>query len=264
MPAIHIGTSGYSYDDWRGVLYPDELSKAGFLEYYALLFPFVELNYSYYAMPARRSLQSMIERTPSSFQFAIKAHKSLTHEVGPGWLEAAQTYRQAVELLAERQRLVCVLLQLPYSFHHTPENRLYLSKLIEALRPLPLAVEFRNNEWGGPRVYEELERRGVASVMVDQPALPGLPDAAERVTGGLGYFRFHGRNEVNWWQGDNVSRYDYLYSVEELSQVQASLRRMSKSATVYVAFNNHAAGKAVKNARELKSLLDGIRPAANP
>lgn len=264
MPDIHIGTSGYSYEDWRGVLYPAELSKNGFLEYYALCFPFVELNYSYYSMPSRHSLQSMVERTPAGFRFAIKAHKSLTHEVGADWRQAAASYRQSVEILAERQRLVCVLLQLPYSFHHTPDNRQYLSKLIDALQPLPLAVEFRNNEWSGPRVYEELERRAVASVMLDQPELPGLPAAAEMVTGGLAYFRLHGRNEANWWQGDNVSRYDYLYSVEELGQIQARLRRLAKSATLYVAFNNHAAGKAVRNARELKKLLEGVRPAADP
>ncbi|MBU0934936.1 MAG: DUF72 domain-containing protein [Spirochaetes bacterium] len=259
MDSIRIGTSGYAYDDWRGVLYPAELPKASFLEYYALFFPFVELNYSYYAMPARKSLQSMLQRTPATFGFSIKAHRSLTHEVQPGWEAAARQYRQAVEVLAEQDRLVCVLLQLPYSFHHTPDNRRYLSVLLAALAGLPLAVEFRNDEWGGERVYDELARRNVAAVMVDQPRLAGLPAADERLSTAFGYFRFHGRNAANWWQGDNVSRYDYLYSDEELALAQGKLRRMAKSGTVWVAFNNHAAGKAVQNARTLQGLLEPLK-----
>ncbi|HAP42538.1 MAG TPA: DUF72 domain-containing protein [Spirochaetaceae bacterium] len=259
MNSIQIGTSGYSYDDWREVFYPADLKKEAFLEYYALFFPFVELNFSYYAMPEARNLSGMMQRTPASFQFAIKAHRSLTHEVDAGWPEAARHFRQAVAVLAERQRLVCVLLQLPFGFHYTPDNRQYLSRLLAALDGLPLAVEFRNNEWGGARVAEEMERRRVASVMVDQPDLPGLPLPAELVTGDFGYFRFHGRNQTNWWRGDNVSRYDYAYSGAELGLAQAKLRRMAARSTLWVAFNNHAGGKAVHNARELKALLEPLK-----
>ncbi|TFG78580.1 MAG: DUF72 domain-containing protein, partial [Spirochaetales bacterium] len=85
---------------------------------------------------------------------------------------------------------------------------------------------------------------------------PGLPPPTERVTGGLGYLRFHGRNSDNWWNGDNVSRYDYLYSVEELEACAPRIKRMAKVARVLlVAFNNHAKGKAVRNATELKTIV---------
>ena len=105
------------------------------------------------------------------------------------------------------------------------------------------------------RVYDELDRRGVGVAMVDRPDLPGLPPVDERVTGGLAYLRFHGRNADAWWSGDATSRYDYLYSKDELATAVPRIKRMSKSGTLLVAFNNHARANAVKNADELKALL---------
>jgi uncharacterized protein YecE (DUF72 family) len=251
-----IATSGYSYEDWRGAFYPEALPKDDFLRYYALFFPFVELNFSYYAMPKPSSLAAMAAKTPESFKFSIKAHKSLTHEVGPLWRDDAAAFAKAAGVLADSGRLVAVLIQLPYRFHHSPDNRGYLAALLSALAPLPLVVEFRNDEWRGERVYDELEKRGVGIAMVDRPELPGLPRVEERVCGAIAYLRFHGRNGGAWWSGDAVSRYDYLYSPEELEAAAPRIRRMAKSADVFVAFNNHARGNAVKNAGELKAILD--------
>ena len=251
-----IATSGYSYDDWKGVFYPEELPKGEFLRYYALFFPFVELNFSYYAMPKASNLAGIASRTPDSFRFSIKAHKSLTHELGPGWKDDATAFVRSLEPLFSSGRLIAVLVQLPFSFHHTPENRAYLARLLSALAPLPIVVEFRNDEWSGDRVYDELDRRGVGIVMVDRPDLPGLPGPDERVTGDIAYFRFHGRNANEWWNGDATSRYDYLYTREELGAVSTRLRSMAKKGTLFIAFNNHARGNAVKNSRELKEILE--------
>ncbi len=253
-----IATSGYSYDDWRGPLYPEELPKVEFLRYYALFFPFVELNFSYYAMPKAANLAAIAGRTPDSFRFSIKAHKSLTHEIGPGWKDEAAVFIRALEPLTNSGRLIAVLVQLPYSFHHTPENRSYLAKLLSALAPLPVVVEFRNDEWAGDRVYDELDGRGVGMVMVDRPNLPGLPAADERVTGGIAYFRFHGRNADEWWNGNATSRYDYLYSREELGAISPRLRSMAKKGNLFIAFNNHARGNAIRNAKELKEILEPL------
>jgi uncharacterized protein YecE (DUF72 family) len=255
MGDILVATSGYSYDDWRGPFYPDDLPKEEFLRYYALFFPFTELNFSYYSMPSPKTLSAMVSRTPAGFMFSLKAHRSLTHEPGPDWRNDAAAFTRAATVLADAGRLAAVLIQLPFRFHHVPENRSYLAALLDALWPLPRVVEFRNDEWSGERVYAELDKRGIGSVMVDRPDLPGLPPLAERVTGGLGYVRFHGRNAADWWTGDNVSRYDYLYSRDELAAWLPRLKGMAKAATLLVAFNNHARGKAVQNARELTSLL---------
>lgn len=255
MGEVLIATSGYSYDDWKGVFYPEGLPRSEYLRYYALFFPFVELNFSYYAMPTPRGLASMVNRTPSHFGFSIKAHRSLTHEPGTHWRDDAATFARAAWVLADAGKLLAVLVQLPFRFHHTPENRTFLASLLDALAPLPRVVEFRNDEWNGERVLSELDRRGVGLAMVDRPDLPGLPPLTDTVTGGLGYLRFHGRNADAWWTGDAAGRYDYLYSRAELESAAPRLRRMAQQGRVLVAFNNHPSGYAVRNANELKDIF---------
>jgi uncharacterized protein YecE (DUF72 family) len=258
---VLIGTSGYSYDDWNGPFYPQGLSKDERLSHYALFFPFVELNFSYYQMPTRRGLKGMVERTQSHFLFSIKAHKTLTHEFGPAWRDDAKAFREAVGALAEAGRLACVIVQLPYSFHHDAENRVYLAQLLDELKPLPVAVEFRNDEWTTERVYEELAKRGVAYLAVDAPELPNLPRPEVRATAAFSYVRFHGRNAENWWTGNNESRYDWDYSDQELrSWLPRIFALRDKTDTVFVAFNNHSKGRAVKNARQLEELVKLLSP----
>jgi len=256
MGRILVGTSGYSYDDWRGLLYPDSLGKEDFLEYYALRFPFVELNFSYYAMPNARSLSNMASRTPPGFLFTIKAHKSLPPAIGPDWPKDAAAFSDAVSALASSGKLAGILVQLPFRFHYTNENRIYLGKLLERLKAFPLFVEFRNDEWQGERTRDALCKGGVGLVLVDKPDLAGLPPDMEAVCGKHAYIRFHGRNEDAWWSGDNVTRYDYPYTSGELEPWAGRLKRLSgKAELVLVAFNNHSKGRAVTNAESLTAMI---------
>jgi len=263
MGEILVGTCGYSYEDWRETLYPPELPKLEFLHYYSLFFPFVELDFTYYSMPSARSMASMAARTPSPFAFAVKTHRTLTHEIGPGWKDDAAAFARALEPLARDGRLACVLVQLPFSFRHEKANRVHLASLCDALSAYPLAVEFRNAGWYTERVFDELERRKLALALVDRPELAGLPPEAERVTAGFSYLRFHGRNAEAWWKGDATSRYDWLYSEEELQGAAARLGRLAQKArVVYAAFNNHARGRAVVNAKRLVEILEPRLEAA--
>jgi uncharacterized protein YecE (DUF72 family) len=253
-----VGTCGYSYEEWRGpgLLYPDGLPKADFLKRYAEQFPFVELDFSYYGMPKAASLAALAAQAPPGFLFSLKAHKSLTHERGQDWRERALEFAKAAAALAERGSLAAVLLQFPYSFKRGEEERRYLAALCDALSALPLAVEFRNDQWQAEGVLAELDRRRAALVLVDRPDLPGLPPASTAVTGGWSYLRFHGRNAASWWTGGATGRYDYLYSEEELRGSLPAIREVeAKSRILLVAFNNHAHGHAVENARTLTGLL---------
>jgi uncharacterized protein YecE (DUF72 family) len=251
-----VGTCGYSYEEWRGALYPEELRKEDFLRYYGLFFPFVELDFSWYAMPKAGALARMAERTPSGFLFAVKAHRSLTHEHGPDWRERATELARSLEPLATASRLAALLVQLPYSFKRDEGGRRYLGALLDELAAFPLAVEFRNEGWYREPVFAELDRRGATLVLVDRPALPGLPPATPVVTGGKGYLRFHGRNAAAWWGGDATGRYDYLYSDDELREKIPFIREVERKAELlFVAFNNHAKGSAVVNARSLATML---------
>ncbi|UCF99478.1 MAG: DUF72 domain-containing protein [Spirochaetaceae bacterium] len=253
---ILIGTSGYSYDDWVGPFYPEGMHKRDFLGFYASEFPVVELNFSYYTQPTVSTLQRMIEKTPAHFRFAIKAHQSLTHTIPEDVRSEAERYKQGIQPLVEADRLAAVLFQFPYSFHYTPECRKHLQRLCESFADLPKAVEFRNSEWQKDSVYHGLREADAAYVNVDEPRLPKLPEPTEVVSSDLAYLRFHGRNQANWWKGDNVSRYDYLYDGDELSEWLPMIERMlAKARLLLVIFNNHSRGQAIRNARELQGML---------
>jgi uncharacterized protein YecE (DUF72 family) len=253
---VLVGTSGYSYDDWVGPVYPVGTARQDFLALYAREFPVVELNFSYYQQPNPRMLERMAAVTPPGFTFALKAHRSMTHEIGETWEKDIDQFRAGLQPLADAGRLAAVLLQFPYSFSYTPDSRSRLAVLCGRLEGLPLAVEFRKSEWLKDQVFEGLRERGVSLVSVDEPDLPKLLPPTTETTGRFGYVRFHGRNKEAWWTGDNASRYDYLYTSGELEEwVQRIRLIMERVPLLLLFFNNHWRGNAAQNAREMRRLL---------
>jgi len=257
MGRVLIGTSGYSYDDWVGPVYPSGTDKRDFLAHYAAKFPIVELNFTYYAQPTPRTLEHMIGATPDGFLFSVKAHRTMTHEIGDAWEKDVAAFREGIRPLADAGRLSAVLLQFPYSFAYTPESRNRLAALCGMLEGLPLAVEFRKSDWLRDSVYDGLRERGAALVSVDEPDLPKLLRPSTVVTGDFAYIRFHGRNATNWWTGDNVTRYDYRYSRAELEEWVDRIRTVLERARMAMLFfNNHRRGMAAQNAVEMRGLLE--------
>ena len=175
MSQILIGTSGYDYPEWKGVFYPADLKRKDFLPYYASQFNALELNNTFYNMPTADRLLSFWDRSQGQLQFSVKANRLLTHEVGVDWSQDAAQFIQAVSPLAQKGNLCAVLFQFPQSFHYTPENRIYLAKLIEAFGSLPVVIEFRHVEWIKESVLEGLESRGASLCYCDMPELKYLP-----------------------------------------------------------------------------------------
>ncbi len=253
---ILIGTSGYSYDDWVGPVYPEGTPKGEFLSLYAKQFPVVELNFSYYQQPTARALERMVESTPDSFLFTLKAHKSMTHEIGDTWEKDIAIFREGIRPLIDAGRLAAILLQFPYSFAYTPQSRKRLGVLCSKLEGFPLAVEFRKSDWLSEHVFDGLRERGVALVSVDEPNLPRLLRPTSTVTADFSYVRFHGRNAADWWTGDNASRYDYLYKEDELAEWVDRIRAiLARARLLMIFFNNHRRGMAVQNAMQMRELL---------
>ncbi len=253
---IVIGTSGFSYPDWKGPFYPKDLSQEKWLEYYAAHFEFCELNFSYYRMPQEKQMEKFLEHP---LKYAIKAHRSMTHDRIPA-KAAREDFIKAVSMLQQDEHLSAVLLQFPYSFAYSPENRIYLNELLQDLHPLPLVVEFRHPAWIKASVFQELKKNDWGISLLDSPKVSGgMPDF-NIVTSDIAYLRFHGRNQANWWGGDNVSRYDYEYSREELEEWLPRITSMAQQAkTTYISFNNHARGQAIKNANQLKSIINNTK-----
>ena len=276
MSQILIGTSGYDYPEWKGVFYPQDLKRKDFLPYYATQFNALELNNTFYNMPTADRLMSFWERSEGQLQFSVKANRLLTHEVGADWHQDAAQFIQAVSPIAEKGSLCAVLFQFPQSFHYTPENRVYLAKLIETFGSLPVVIEFRHIEWIKESVLEGLESRGATLCYCDMPELKYLPNNAlgeranlvvpDPVEGphspsrSLFYLRLHGRNSTAWYASSTTqnasSRYTYDYTDAELSQfVPVIQTAVLTGKRPVVFFNNHPNGSGARNASKLKDLL---------
>jgi len=258
MAEILIGTSGYGYNEWVGPVYPEGTPNEAFLSIYGGMFPTVELNSPYYAMPKPENLAKMLSDGGPGLTFAIKAHQTLTHKIDAfKWEEEAKNYLTAIEPILEAKRLEAVLFQFPYSFHYTPDNRRYLDKLLACFKGVPVAVEFHKSDWYTGKVIEGMKSRNIPLVSLDMPDLPKLPPLMDVVTSSIAYIRLHGRNREACWEKDDHTRYDYLYSDSEVEAWAGRIERITEQAQrILVYFNNHAFGKAVRNAQTLIKILN--------
>lgn len=242
--ALWVGTSGWSYPHWRGVLYPEEARPADWLRIYAATFRTVELNSSFYHMPRPETFRRQAEQTPAGFLFAVKAHRSITHEMrleqaGARWAEFVDN------ALALGEKLGPILLQFPPSFRANPERlRGFLAANAEDPRSqtLRLAFEFRHASWFESEAAAILREQGAALVVADSSRYPQAPLEPQ---GAFVYLRFHGPGAL----------FASSYSEQQLEEWAGRIRGwLASGRDVYAYFNNDAAGCAVRNALRLREL----------
>ena len=257
MASIYVGTSGYGYTAWVGTVYPEALKPARFLSHYATLFPTVELNRPFYAMPTADQLRRNLEQAEYPFMFAVKANTALTHTVDPHtWKSAAGSFKEAIEAFRSAKRLAAVLFQFSSQFRNTEDSRRYLFSLLEEFADLPTAVEFRHAGWYTNAMVDACRSRRVAIVSADFPDLPGMPPLVDVVTSPIAYFRFHGRNREGWSEAASGSRYDYVYSEAELEGLAGRVKGIAPRAErIFVYFNN---GGMAANARTFTAILSRL------
>ena len=257
MAEIFVGTSGFSYNDWRNVFYPPNLPASNFLTFYSKEFPIVELNYSYYRIPESANFTQMLKKSEYNLQFVIKAFGGLTHNITDQSIPVIlPKFKDSLLPFWEHSKLGAVLLQFPQRFHYTPRSRIYLESLINGFKPFPVCIEFRQREWLKNSVYKKLREMDVAFACVDEPSLKGLLPPIAMATSGTGYVRFHGRNREKWYIGNSEERYDYLYTEDELKEWLPRINEISPNTEkIFIFFNNHKQGQAIKNARMMIGLL---------
>ena len=255
---ILVGTSGFSYKDWIGPVYPEELPRAEWLSFYARKFPTCELNFSFYTIPNARTLARMAEKVPPGFLFSLKAYRGITHEREEDLRPMIADFKGALQPLIEAEKFACVLVQFPYAFRATEENRDYLRRIREEFGDLPLVVEFRRREWVTEATFDLLRELQMGFCCVDQPRFRSLIPPIAVVTAPIAYVRFHGRNAEKWWNHQEAwERYDYRYTEEELQEWVPKIRRMDQEASLTLAYaNNHWQGQAVSTAGMLQRLLE--------
>ena len=268
---IHFGTAGWLYKDWEGIVYPSPKPE-GFdpLHFLARYFTTVEVNSTYYGPARPATADKWIERVADfpDFRFTAKFWKRFTHERQTAWTRAEVAEASAAfKRLMKAEKLGAVLIQFPWSFRRSDENREWLDDVTRAFRAFPLVLEVRHATWNTPEFYAELSDRGIGFVNIDQPLFHDSIKPSSTVTSPVGYIRVHGRNYHEWFRkGAGVeARYDYLYSKKELKPWADRAKEVASAADeTFVITNNHYKGKAAANALMLKSLILGKRVEAPP
>ena len=270
-PVIRIGPAGWSYKDWEGTVYPQKPGK-NFdpLEYLARFFNTIEINSSFYRPPTPSTTEAWVRRVAQTkdFNFTAKLYRTFTHERGKATKEDEKAFREGMEPLVKAGKLGALLLQFPWSFKNTDEDRVYLTQLLERFREYPLVLEVRHSSWNTEHIYEWLEERGVGICNIDQPVFSRSIRPGAVTTSPVGYVRMHGRNYQNWFRdkAPRDERYNYLYSLDELDPWLTRIKEVAKQTReTYVITNNHFRGQAVVNALEIKAALNEARvPAPEP
>lgn len=267
---IYVGTAGFDYKDWNGIVYPHELKKQDRLSFLAQYFDCCEINSSFYG-PIRANAARDWCRAVSGnhrFIFPVKLYRAYTHvpqgekrpvpfvlKVKPE--EEKQTF-EGFNALAEEGRLGAVLIQFANSFKNEDDTRSYLFSLIKKFKRYPLVLEIRHESWNDPDILVRLTEEGVGFCNIDQPRIGGLT-GTQHTTSATGYVRLHGRNYKDWFTAKTVNdRYNYLYKPDQLKPWVDKIKSIaSKAEKTFAVTNNHNLGKAAVNALEIESLLSG-------
>ncbi|WP_236246062.1 DUF72 domain-containing protein [Streptomyces sp. CC210A] len=230
---VLIGTSGWQYEDWRGVLYPAGTPQRRWLEEYAAAFSTVEVNNAFYRLPAWETFAAWRDRTPEDFVVAVKASRFLTH------IKRLREPEEPVERLMSRaaglgDRLGPVLLQLPPTLRADPG--LLDACLARFPAGVRVAVEPRHPSWWTAEVRDVLAFRSAALCWADVEARPVTPLWR---TAGWGYVRFHVGRAAPWPRYGRRSLTTWARRVADT---------WSGGEDVYAYFNNDPNAAAVRDA----------------
>lgn len=255
-----IGPAGWAYKDWWGVVYPSkkqrEFNELSFLANY---FDTVEINVSFYRLISEKMSKTWLERIRqnSNFRFTAKLWRGFTHERNATQADEVE-FKTGLAPLVEAGYLGALLLQFPWSFRNSEENRSYVAKLRAQFAEYPLVLEVRHASWSEPGTLAMLEQMDLGLCNIDQPLFNRSVKPSAVTTSTIGYIRLHGRNYQSWFTENRYvgERYDYLYSVNELEPWLDRIKTVEHAAKdTYVVTNNHYLGKAVVNAVEISSIL---------
>ena len=254
---ILIGTQGWNYTAWVGPFYPEGTRPADFLSLYAKAFPTVEVDSTFYAVPAAKVVRGWAQRTPAEFIFALKMPQEVTHE--RRLRDADDVVAQFLDAARELgDKLGPILVQMGPDF--APDELGALERFVRGLpKDLRFAVEVRQHKWMRPDTLPDLlallAEQGTALALSDGRWIPRetMTELAARPTADFHYVRWMGPNR-------DITDYSHLqFDRSEEIRTWADVLRQAPGADVYGYFNNHFAGHSPANARELQALL-GQRP----
>jgi uncharacterized protein YecE (DUF72 family) len=241
MGRLFLGTSGYSYKHWKGVFYHVGLPQTRWLEFYCQHFDTVELNVTFYRLPARKTFEGWYKKTPADFVFAAKGSRFITH------IKRLQDCRQPLRMYKENaaglgEKLACILWQLPPNLQYKSDRLAEFCRLLRAEYGKKRHVfEFRHESWLQEDCYDILASHGFALCI---PLAPDYP-RVEQVTAPFSYIRFHSGEVLG----------NSCYTDEELTQWASKIRAWLEERDIYIYFNNDAFGFAIDNAKNLRNYI---------
>lgn len=268
LAKLYIGASGWSYPSgegkWAGHFYPK--GKIDELEYYSQFINTVEINNSFYRPLDPEYTLNWVRKVPEDFLFTVKLWQKFTH---PKMYEEAtrkeaiisqrdvDLFRYGIEPLAKYGKLGALLAQFPPSFKNDDYGQQILYAVVKTFREYRLAVELRHRSWSDdPNTAGVFKENKVTWVQIDEPKFESSIAEGLPLTSDMAYFRFHGRNKEMWWKGNRETRYKYLYSPEEITELGEKVKKAAEQTkTTFAFFNNHWQGYAPRNAIDMMKTL---------
>ena len=271
---VRFGTSSFSSKDWVGPFYPRGMAPGAFLTHYATVFDTVEVDATYYAIPATRLVDGWRAKVPDGFLLSAKFPKSIVHagrtaKPDPRHILMPEaTYDDRDRFLEVMSRmgdkLGTLLIQFPYFNRATfPSSGPFLERLDPFLRDLPrdgfrYAVEIRNKAWLKPDYVDLLRKHEVDMVLVDQAWMPHGDQVVKQhdvLTGSECYIRLLGDRKgieaiTTTWEKEVI---DHSASLSRWAELIADMMRRGVRTLVYV--NNHYAGHAPTTVRRLQEMV---------
>lgn len=235
---IKIGTSGWTYPHWQGIFYPEDLSQSKWLNYYCRYFDTVELNASFYHLPQKKAFINWGLKTPENFCWSVKASRYITHI--KKFLSPKESLKKLFQaVIGLEDKLGPILFQLPPSLKYNSER---FEKFLKVLpKDYLYTLEPRHPSWICDELKNQLTKYNIAFCIADTA---GRFPTAEFVTTNFIYIRLHGSKQL----------YSSNYSLKELKNWAKKIKSWKKDIFIY--FDNDAKGFAVKNALQLKKLLN--------
>lgn len=273
--SLYIGTAGWSYPHWNGVVYPKSYAPGSHaLECISSYLDVVEINSSFYQFLKPEVVKLWMRKVEANprFLFTAKMHQRFTHARLLDDAEIAK-FKQGIAPLARAGKLGALLMQFPWSFRFTAENQDFFIRLRRAFHEFPLAAEMRHDSWMAEEAIGTLLDYRVGFCNIDQPQYMRAMPPTEFLTSSIGYVRLHGRNPNNSlgsfdraFQEQSAARarqHDYLYPEAELSEWARRIEHTGRYAErTFVVFNNDAGGKSFVNALQLQASMTGVRGSA--
>lgn len=254
---IHVGCQGWNYDDWttriggEPVFYPRGTKSNEMLDVYAKVFDTIEVDSTFYAIPASSAIENWYRKTPEDFTFSLKMPREITHEhaLRQSSFVISDEFCERISKLKEK--LACVLIQLAPQFEASKENARNLREFLARLpREIRFAVEFRDKRWLVDWTFEELKENKVALCLTEGSWIPRETtfEAIEKGTADFSYIRFMGERDL--------VKFDKIYRGADTNlQIWKEEIEKIKAKDIYIYFSNFYEGHAPESVNKLKNLL---------